>query len=949
MKILLHSRLLLFLIFFTPSAVIGQFGIFPSTNDYCTSGNVTFTIGNPDPNKIYTWYLEDYEPTTFSVSGQPIVVPYGMGTSMTIYIGATNGSVVRVTEMDQIGNLTGVYAQHIVYFSNMLSNIPTYHDLSGCGTIVIPQPFNDYSWGRWTQWYVNGVPSTVTGNAFPGPFNGAVTLEFKIAGTCGDTLSTGPFVVNGPLAPVIAAMGSTTFCQGDSVRLELQNSPGTITGWKLNNVTIPQTANKTFIYAKTSGNYTIVTSTTNGAGGTCQQTSAPIAVTMNTGASITGNATGCTGDSVLLTTTAASSYTWYRNGVAIIGGNTQSIYVKLSGNYHVVSTGLACNTSAVKTVTFYPKATVAVTPAGTLNMCSGNAITLTASGTNITSYSWYRNNAVMPGGNTASITVTKNGSYKCIVANVLGCTKTSNTVQIVIPSATALPVTSLVLQPDTNGIDAYVTTAFGLTSTNYGSAQFLEISNWYKHFRTAERALMKFDLSMLPAGTKIVSASLKLYADTFKVYNNTAQTLFVKRVIVPWGEHTLTYYQPHDSTDFQYASVTSASITSKSYVNIAITDLVKHWITLPAQNYGMMLHMNEFGQQPSWLRIASSDYTVNSKRPKLTVSYNYAKIDAGGPLNLCTGGSVTFTTNTGTYNYQWYKNGLPVAGATTVNYTATTPGIYKVVISNSAGCSVTSAERTVTQNAAPVAAISPSGSASFCYNSSLILTADSIAGYTSFQWKRNNIVIAGATLRKYTATQAGTYSVTVTNNCGATATASVVCTVITNPAPFFTASGPLTFCNGQSVTFTANTFAGVTYQWRKNSVDIAGATAQNYVATTAGSYAVRETANGCSRTSGSVTVTVNCRMSELEAGKLQTVIYPQPFSGAATILLQNGNDDFTSVNFILTDLNGRWLRKFPCTGTETLFERQDLPAGMYFLQTNYNGNAVNVDRIMIAD
>ncbi|MBK7682283.1 MAG: hypothetical protein IPJ26_07340 [Bacteroidetes bacterium] len=49
------------------------------------------------------------------------------------------------------------------------------------------------------------------------------------------------------------------------------------------------------------------------------------------------------------------------------------------------------------------------------------------------------------------------------------------------------------------------------------------------------------------------------------------------------------------------------------------------------------------------------------------------------------------------------------------------------------------------------------------------------------------------------------------------------------PTVYLTQSGSLTFCNGDSVTLTANG-TGYQYQWRKNNVNIAGATAKTYVA-----------------------------------------------------------------------------------------------------------------------
>ncbi|MFN6225236.1 MAG: cohesin domain-containing protein, partial [Bacteroidota bacterium] len=53
-----------------------------------------------------------------------------------------------------------------------------------------------------------------------------------------------------------------------------------------------------------------------------------------------------------------------------------------------------------------------------------------------------------------------------------------------------------------------------------------------------------------------------------------------------------------------------------------------------------------------------------------------------------------------------------------------------------------------------------------------------------------------------------------------------------------TAAGNTTFCQGGSVVLYANTGTGLTYQWRNNGNNIAGATNASYTATTAGAYSV---------------------------------------------------------------------------------------------------------------
>lgn len=64
-----------------------------------------------------------------------------------------------------------------------------------------------------------------------------------------------------------------------------------------------------------------------------------------------------------------------------------------------------------------------------------------------------------------------------------------------------------------------------------------------------------------------------------------------------------------------------------------------------------------------------------------------ATVTALGPTTFCAGGSVTLQANIGAgLTYQWRKNGFPISGASSINYTATTAGKYKVDVTNSSGC-----------------------------------------------------------------------------------------------------------------------------------------------------------------------------------------------------------------------------------------------------------------------
>lgn len=104
------------------------------------------------------------------------------------------------------------------------------------------------------------------------------------------------------------------------------------------------------------------------------------------------------------------------------------------------------------------------------------------------------------------------------------------------------------------------------------------------------------------------------------------------------------------------------------------------------------------------------------------------------------------------------------------------------------------------------------------------------------------------------------------------------------PTVTLTVSGSLSFCAGDSVTLTANG-TGYKYQWKKNNINIAGATAKKYVAKTPGVYKCKVTNSCGSKTSGTRTVTIPCRISDQTVSENleQLFVYPNPASNSVII------------------------------------------------------------------
>ena len=141
-------------------------------------------------------------------------------------------------------------------------------------------------------------------------------------------------------------------------------------------------------------------------------------------------------------------------------------------------------------------------------------------------------------------------------------------------------------------------------------------------------------------------------------------------------------------------------------------------------------------------------------------------VSPSGLAVFCQGGSVTLTANSGAgISYQWQKNTKNLVGATNQTYVVNATGNYRVKETNSFSCASTSAFTSVSKSSYPTATITALGNLNICHTGSVVLQANSGAGYT-YQWLKGGNNIAGATQQTYTATTTGIYKVTVTNSSG---------------------------------------------------------------------------------------------------------------------------------------------------------------------------------------
>ncbi|WP_298485426.1 gliding motility-associated C-terminal domain-containing protein [uncultured Maribacter sp.] len=222
---------------------------------------------------------------------------------------------------------------------------------------------------------------------------------------------------------------------------------------------------------------------------------------------------------------------------------------------------------------------------------------------------------------------------------------------------------------------------------------------------------------------------------------------------------------------------------------------------------------------------------------------------------LCIGDTETLTMNLTdpSWSYQWYKNNTIITGATQETYIvdANVSGFeadYQVEISASGICTeksaaitITNADNfTVTRNNGANVVVLPSQPET--------LSVSTTAITPSYQWYRNNTIISGATNSTLDITEEGTYYAEVTQAGGAcpgtirnseTTTAVVPASfeIITDYQSNYTACVATSIVlevktinavatDGTKTDVTTSVIDSFTYQWKKDGVDISGATSK---------------------------------------------------------------------------------------------------------------------------
>ncbi len=183
-------------------------------------------------------------------------------------------------------------------------------------------------------------------------------------------------------------------------------------------------------------------------------------------------------------------------------------------------------------------------------------------------------------------------------------------------------------------------TFVGLNSSNYSAGTQLNTYTWPAN-QPANTILMKWDLSSIPAGSTIVSATLSLYMQGVSgtggksLYNISAHKVINKNPVISqatgynysssgaWDAVTGKTYSniPLGEGDVATADDVQAIDLTQGYKSWNVTNMVQSWVNNSSTNYGLLLNSDNSAAADSNRYFGSSKNANTGQRPKLVITY----------------------------------------------------------------------------------------------------------------------------------------------------------------------------------------------------------------------------------------------------------------------------------------------------------------------------------------
>ncbi|MFN8278029.1 MAG: PKD domain-containing protein [Chitinophagales bacterium] len=587
---------------------------------------------------------------------------------------------------------------------------------------------------------------------------------------------------------------------------------------------------------------------------------------------------GSNGTATVTATGGSGTYTYAWSG----GGNSNSISNKASGTYTVtVSDGGSCSPTASVTIG-QPSSPVSasITPVSAYcNNANGSATVSAVGGNGGFNYVWSNSQTAATisnvSGGTYTVTVTDSKNCTATASAVVGNQNTTITLTTSKTDAQCGSATgsATVSSSSVNLTYSWSNGASGATASGLSSGTY-GVTATDNHGCTATASVTVGNLSGTSLSTSFTA--VKCFGES----NGAA-------VVTPSGGSGNYVYNWSDGG-------TSSTIANK-----------------PAGTY----------------TVTVTDGSSCSPTASVTITQpNALNGSVSTTTSLCTGntGSATVSAQGGnsSYSYLWSNSQTNA----TINNLA--PGAYTVTITDGRGCTTTASGNVGSSNGP---SITPNAVQPLCHNDQNGSVSVSVSGGNTpyhFQWN------TGDTISSLNGLTNGSYSVTVSDASGCTATASLQ---ITNPVALVTtaASTGLSAVGASDGTATATPTGGTgtyTFKWSN------GANSNPATGLPAGNFSVTVTdQNGCTATAATA-VSYHEGIGNVDQ-RILLEAYPNPADEWVTINFESNTYASTAIK--VSNMQGQLIADRHLGIIEkakTTFDISVWPSGVYMITIRHGQN-----------
>lgn len=251
-------------------------------------------------------------------------------------------------------------------------------------------------------------------------------------------------------------------------------------------------------------------------------------------------------------------------------------------------------------------------------------------------------------------------------------------------------------------------------------------------------------------------------------------------------------------------------------------------------------------QTTTYYATITDGITTCTDSVRITVAELDTAVVVLDPLQVCTNGGQVRMQAGVAGGYQWLRNGVAIAGATSRLYTATQTGAYRVALVNTAGCRDTSRTINVSLYPQPVSGftINPNTQCFAGNQFSFTNTTTLSSGTLSYLWNFGNGITSTQPSPNYSYPATGTYIVKLVATSGTGCKDSITRTITVNPSPTATfAVNTASQCvTGNQFNFTNNssiTTGTLTYAWTFGDGNVSTNANPTHSYINAGTYTVK--------------------------------------------------------------------------------------------------------------